>query len=108
MRNGQIAGEPHPTTMKNVYLVNVSGNARRAGAMDGLASMPITDVHFIDCNVTANAPLRMNHVERIDTSGLRVTNTAGEELAPATGPAHPPPAPATTERGAATEPGATP
>lgn len=88
-------GEQTPTTMKNVFLINVSGDARSAGAMNGLPAKPITDVHFIDCHITAATGLRMNNVERIDTAGLTVKNVAGEVLPPTTGrPANPATAPA--------------
>jgi polygalacturonase len=90
------AGESNPTTMRNVYLINVSGKASSAGSMNGLADKPITDVHFIDCHITANSGLRMNNVERIDTSGLTVKNAAGEVLPPTTGRAGPPPGAAGT------------
>lgn len=73
-------GAPHPTTMKDIFLINVSGTAAHAGHMEGLPATPITDVHFIDCSVTADTPLRINHTERVDTSGLHVVNTAGEPL----------------------------
>ncbi len=78
------AGEQHPTSMKNIYLINVSGDARAAGSMNGLADKPITDVHFINCNLTANSGLTMSNVERIDTAGLTVKNSAGELLPPTT------------------------
>jgi exo-poly-alpha-galacturonosidase len=94
---GNTLGAPHPTTMKDIYLINVSGNAGRAGGMNGLPSTPITDVHFIDCNLTADAPLRMNHADRIDTSGLLVTNAADQTLPSITGIAPPSPATAPTE-----------
>jgi polygalacturonase len=89
------AGEQFPTTMKDVFLINVSGDARSAGAMNGLPAKPITDVHFIDCHITAATGLRMNNVERIDTAGLTVKNAEGQILPPTTGrPAPPTTAPA--------------
>ncbi|HVS70516.1 MAG TPA: glycoside hydrolase family 28 protein [Phycisphaerae bacterium] len=86
-------GAQNPTTMKDIYLINVSGTARRAGEFEGLPDKPITDVHFIDCHITADAPLRLNNTERVDTSGLTVKNASGETLAPVTGPVQRPPGP---------------
>jgi polygalacturonase len=67
------SGPRVPTTVRNVYIINVTGNARAGGAIHGVSDSPITNILFQDCNLTAGSPVRLTHTANLDTSGLKIT-----------------------------------
>ncbi|HVT80422.1 MAG TPA: glycosyl hydrolase family 28 protein [Phycisphaerae bacterium] len=67
------SGPRMPTTVRNVYVINVTGSANGGGAISGLPDSPITNILFKDCNVTSNSPVRLSNTVNLDTSGLKIT-----------------------------------
>jgi exo-poly-alpha-galacturonosidase len=66
--------------VRNVKLINVSGNVGTVGDMHGLEGSPITNVVFQNCNITANKGFTLDKVEQIDLAGLKIEVEQGEEL----------------------------
>ena len=69
-----------PTTIKNVFLINITGDVNRAGAINGMPGHPIRDVYFDNCTLTANTGLVLNNTQDIDTSGLKLTVKQGAPI----------------------------
>jgi polygalacturonase len=67
------SGPRMPTTVRNVYVINVTGNANGGGGISGLPDSPITNILFKDCNITSNSPVRLSNTVNLDTSGLKIT-----------------------------------
>lgn len=79
MVNPKPAAEKLPI-VRNIKIINVSGTADSVGDMSGLANSPITDVKFINCNITAKKGFTLRHVDNIDLSGLTITGVIGEAI----------------------------
>jgi exo-poly-alpha-galacturonosidase len=71
------SGPRMPTTVKNVYIINVTGTANNGGAILGLPDSPITNILFKDCVFSANSPVRMVNTANLDTNGLKLTVPGG-------------------------------
>ncbi len=71
MINARPPADPLPV-VRNVRIVNVSGTVRSVGDMTGLAGSPIRDVRFENCQIEADRPLRLEHVEDLDLDGLHI------------------------------------
>jgi polygalacturonase len=69
----QGSGERMPTKVRNVYVINVTGNANSGGAILGLPDSPITNIMFKDCDIKANSPVRLSNTANLDTAGLKLT-----------------------------------
>jgi polygalacturonase len=67
------SGERLPTTVRNVYIVNVTGNANAGGAVHGLPDAPITNILFQNCVLTAGSPVRLSNTANLDLAGLKLT-----------------------------------
>jgi polygalacturonase len=80
-------GDAVPTTVRNVYILNVTGDVRSGGAIAGLANSPITNVVFKDCALTAQTGLRIENARDLDTSGLKIAVQQGEPIFTRTPPA---------------------
>jgi polygalacturonase len=86
------SGARMPTTVRNVYVINVTGSARSGGAIHGLPDAPITNILFKDCELTSGSPVRLSNTANLDTSGLKITVPDGGPAftstnGPATAPA---------------------
>ncbi|HVT82023.1 MAG TPA: glycoside hydrolase family 28 protein, partial [Phycisphaerae bacterium] len=66
------SGPRMPTTVRNVYIINVTGTATGGGAILGLPDSPITNIVFKDCDLTANSPVRLTNTANLDTAGLKL------------------------------------
>lgn len=66
--------------VRNITIINVSGTADSVGDMTGLKDSPITDVKFINCNITANKGFTLKNIKNIDLSGLTITGVIGEAI----------------------------
>jgi len=66
--------------VKNVKIINVSGDVESVGAIHGLAGSPIRDIHFENCNITANKGFRLDHARNVDLSGLHLDVKQGEAI----------------------------
>ena len=70
LRLQRLPATPILTVCRNVRLIHFTGVARSGGTLAGIEGGPITDVHFSDCNFSAQRGLRITHAADIDTSGL--------------------------------------
>ncbi len=97
---------PHmPTTVRNVYIIHVTGNARSGGAIVGLPDSPITNIFFRDCELSANSAVRLTNTANLDSAGLKLTlPNGGPPLVISSGASQPPPTP----RGPSSQPATTP
>lgn len=66
--------------VRNVRIINVSGNVNTVGDIQGLDGSPILGVTFKDCNITAQKGLLINHARNVDVSGLKLTVKEGEAV----------------------------
>jgi polygalacturonase len=67
------SGPRMPTSVKNVYIINVTGSASGGGAIVGLPDSPVTNILFQDCNLTCGSPIRLTNTANLDTAGLKIT-----------------------------------
>jgi polygalacturonase len=67
------SGDRMPTTVRNVYIINVTGTADAGGSIHGLPDGPITNILFQDCNLTSGSAVRLSNTANLDTSGLKIT-----------------------------------
>ena len=74
------SGERMPTVVRNVYVINVTGNANSGGSIHGLPDSPITNIMFKDCVLTANTGVRLSNTANLDTSGLKLTVANGAPI----------------------------
>jgi polygalacturonase len=98
------SGPRLPTTVKNIYIVNVTGTASGGGAIRGLPDSPIANILFRDCDVKCGTPVRLFNTTNLDTAGLKLTLPNGGPAfisanAPLSGDARP------NRAGAQTQPG---
>jgi polygalacturonase len=66
--------------VKNVKIINVSGDVGSVGVIHGLADSPIRDIRFENCNITAQKGFRLEHARNVDLSGLHVEVKEGEPI----------------------------
>ncbi|MCF7885275.1 MAG: glycoside hydrolase family 28 protein [Candidatus Marinimicrobia bacterium] len=63
--------DPLPV-VRNIKIINVSGNAEEVGFMHGLKKSPIKNVTFKNCNIQAEKGFVLENVEGLDLSGLEL------------------------------------
>jgi polygalacturonase len=66
--------------MRNIKIVNVSGDVMSVGAIHGLAGSPIQGVTFTNCNITADRGFRIEHARGVDLSGLTANVKQGDPI----------------------------
>ena len=66
--------------VRNVKIINVSGDARSVGVIHGLAGSPIRDIQFENCQITAQRGFRLDHARNVDLSGLKLDVKEGEPI----------------------------
>jgi len=81
MRINNPAAARMPTAMHRIRLIHVHGTARAAGIIHGVPERPIEDVSFVNCAVSADTGLSIEHAGRIDTSGLALMVKQGVPIA---------------------------
>jgi polygalacturonase len=91
LRGTPGSGARMPTKIKNVYLINITGNVRSGGAIHGLPDAPIENILFQDCTINAATGLRLDNTLNLDTKGLHLTVDQGSPIferpaTPATAP----------------------
>lgn len=67
--------------VRNVRIINVSGDVNSVGIIHGLADSPIRDIHFENCRITAQKGFRLEHARNVDLSGLKLDVKDGEPIA---------------------------
>jgi exo-poly-alpha-galacturonosidase len=79
MVNPRPPANPLPI-VRNVHIINVSGNTANVGDMTGLDNSPITHVIFENCTINATeSGFVLHNVEDIDLSGLTIHVPEGVE-----------------------------
>jgi polygalacturonase len=66
--------------VRNVKIINVSGDARSVGIIHGLAGSPIRDIHFENCQIAAQRGFRLDHARNVDLGGLKLDVKEGEPI----------------------------
>jgi polygalacturonase len=66
--------------VRNVKIVNVSGDVDSVGIIHGLADSPIRDIHFENCRITAQKGFRLDHARNVDLAGLTLEVKNGEAI----------------------------
>jgi polygalacturonase len=66
--------------VRNVRIINVSGDVASVGIIHGLADSPIRDIHFENCEITAQKGFRLDHARNVDLSGLKLNVKDGEPI----------------------------
>jgi exo-poly-alpha-galacturonosidase len=79
--HGTLSPPSNPLPIvRDVQLINVTGTAKSAGTLSGLAGSPITNVKFTDCSITAQTGLKVTNVKDIDYAGLTLNVQEGERI----------------------------
>jgi len=71
--------DPLPV-VRNVKIVNVSGDAQSVGVIHGLPGAPIQGIVFQKSHVTAQRGFRLEHARDVDLSGLTIEVTQGDAV----------------------------
>jgi polygalacturonase len=66
--------------VRNVKIINVSGDVRNVGVIHGLAGSPIQGVTFENCKITADRGFRLDHARNVDMKGLTLDVKQGEAI----------------------------
>jgi len=66
--------------VRNVRIINVSGDVTSVGIIHGLADSPIRDIHFENCQIAAQRGFRLEHARNVDLAGLKLEVKEGEPI----------------------------
>jgi polygalacturonase len=66
--------------VRNVKIINVSGDVQSVGIIHGLADSPIRDIRFENCKITAQKGFRLEHARNVDMAGLKLDVKDGEPI----------------------------
>jgi polygalacturonase len=66
--------------VRNVRIINVSGDVQNVGVIHGLAGSPIQGVTFENCKITANRGFRLDHARNVDMKGLTIEVKQGDPI----------------------------
>jgi polygalacturonase len=66
--------------VRNVKIVNVSGDVQSVGVIHGLAGSPIQGVTFENCKITADRGFRLDHARNVDLKGLTIEVKQGDPI----------------------------
>jgi hypothetical protein len=66
--------------VRNLKIINVSGDVDSVGVIHGLADSPIRDIHFENCRVTAQKGFRLEHARNVELAGLKLEVKDGEPI----------------------------
>jgi exo-poly-alpha-galacturonosidase len=66
--------------VRNVQIINVSGDVESVGIIHGLAGSPIQGVTFKDCKITAKKGFKLDHARNVDLSGLALDVKEGDAV----------------------------
>ena len=66
--------------VRNVKIINVSGDVQNVGVIHGLAGSPIQGVTFENCKITANRGFRLDHARNVDMKGLTIDVKQGDPI----------------------------
>ena len=66
--------------VRNVKIINVSGDVNTVGVIHGLAGSPIQNIKFENCKITAQRGFRLEHARNVDLAGLDLTVSGGQAI----------------------------
>ena len=66
--------------VRNIHLINISGNVNVAGDITGLKESPIQGIVFKNCNISADKGLVMQYVTGVDVTGLKLNVKSGQAI----------------------------
>ena len=66
--------------VRNVRIINVTGDVQSVGVIHGLADSPIRDIVFEKCDITAQKGFKLDHARKVDLSGLALHVKEGEAI----------------------------
>jgi polygalacturonase len=66
--------------MRNIKIINVTGDVMSVGAIHGLTGSPIQGVTFENCKIAAERGFRLEHARGVDLKGLAITVKEGEPV----------------------------
>jgi polygalacturonase len=66
--------------VRNVKIINVSGDVDSVGIIHGLADSPIQEIHFENCNITAQKGFKLEHARGVDLAGLKLDVKTGDAI----------------------------
>ena len=66
--------------VRNVRFININGKADSLGNIHGLNDSPITNVKFINCNISAQRGLTVDNVKDVDFTGLKAEVKEGRTI----------------------------
>ncbi|QKJ30179.1 glycoside hydrolase family 28 protein [Mucilaginibacter mali] len=69
-----------PPVVRNIKIINVSGDVDAVGDMHGLINSPISGVTFKNCDITAKSGFVLERVEDVNLAGLKLTVQNGERV----------------------------
>jgi exo-poly-alpha-galacturonosidase len=66
--------------VRNVRIVNVSGEVQTVGIIHGLPDSPIEGIHFENCKIAAQKGFRLDHARNVDLSSLQLDVKEGDAV----------------------------
>jgi polygalacturonase len=66
--------------VRNIKIINVSGQARSGGNITGLEGSPIQNISFQNCNITVDKGLVVQYVDATDFAGLNLKVKNGDAI----------------------------
>jgi len=66
--------------MRNIKIINVTGDVQSVGNIHGLPGSPIQGVAFENYNVTADRGFRLDHARSVDLRGLTIKVKQGDPV----------------------------
>jgi polygalacturonase len=66
--------------VRNVKIINVSGDVQNVGSIHGLAGSPIQGITFENCKITATRGFRLDHARNVDMKGLTIEVKQGDPI----------------------------
>jgi polygalacturonase len=66
--------------MRNIKIINVTGDVQSVGNIHGLPGSPIQGVTFENCNITADRGFRLDHARSVDLKGLTIKVKQGDPV----------------------------
>jgi len=66
--------------MRNIRIINVTGDVMSVGNIHGLPGSPIQGVTFENCKIAAQRGFRLDHARSVDLKGLAITVKQGEAV----------------------------
>jgi exo-poly-alpha-galacturonosidase len=66
--------------VRNVKIINISGDVQSVGIIHGLAGSPIQGITFENCKITAQTGFKLDHARDVDMKGLSLDVKEGEAI----------------------------